>query len=88
MNQPYVKQLNGKGQVVNLITKDNPYLNYYENRSSKKLKIRNQRHRGNNKGYAIVIVGTMKYFKSLQVIPVFIKGIFKGNRVIEHSLTK
>ena len=44
MNTPYVKQLNKNGEVINPITKDNPYLHNNPNRSFMKKLTSNKYH--------------------------------------------
>lgn len=84
-NIPYVKQYNELGDVRNPITVDRPYLN--PNPGRKALN-GSKRHRGNNKGHAIVVVGNVKYFKSYQAIPLICNGRVVGSRTIEHSIAR
>ena len=103
-NRPYVKIYDANGEVTNPITKHNPHLNVSMSRSQRKEAIGSKRHRGNNKGNAIVVVGTVKYFKYLQVIPMYVAKVkdaivcgvkesytvrvFAGNKTIEHSIAR
>ena len=45
MNQPYVKKYNQSGELMNPITKEKPYLNFYQSQRGKSKTIR----KGNNR---------------------------------------
>ena len=103
-NRPYVKIYDSDGYVINPISKHYPYLNVSMNRSQRKGAKGSNRHKGNNKGNSIVVVGTVKYFKYLQVIPMYVVKVkdaiacgvkesytvkvFAGNKTIKHSVAR
>lgn len=46
MNEPYVKQFNKKtGELLNPITKINPYINHYPNKAARNSKIRKKNNK-------------------------------------------
>lgn len=93
-NKPYVKKYDDKGNVIDPVTKHRPYFSIGPNRSQRKAG-KLTRHRGNNRGNAIVVVGSLKYFKTFQVVPentIFVKKTKEykviPSRTIEHSVSR
>lgn len=80
-NIPYVKQFDENNEVVNKITKDKALVNIYPNRKQRREHLNQPRHRGNNKGNALTVIGKWKYKKVQQLI-----DTKTGVNVINHSL--
>ena len=80
MNKPYVKQFNSEGELINPITKANPYINYFKS------------NRGNNRKHRVInnrkpmsdreIISRLVF---VQKINKFVDGIkTKINRIAFH----
>ena len=67
MNKPYVKSFDENGVLLNPITKENPYINAYPNRASRRK--REPRFRGNQNGSSLTIIGNQAYHRVIQFIP-------------------
>lgn len=79
-NEPYFK-VERDGKVLNPITKNNPFLHDSPNRRERREHLNQPRHRGNNKGIALTVIGKWKYNKFQQLI-----NTKTGVKVINHSL--
>ena len=87
-NVPYVKQFDKEGLITNPITKHTPYLHEYKNSREQKLDTHPKRFQGNGKNYPLVVLGTFKFLKCLQVVYLKDKkGYFTGKvKYIQHHL--
>ncbi len=63
----YIKKYDSNGLVANPITKEEPYLNYGENRKARRFR---QRKSNNRKGNGLVVAGTVKY----RIVKQHVKG--------------
>lgn len=93
VNQPYVKEYGKDGKVRNPITKENPYLHPFKSRSEFRAEKRNYRFKSNKKGISLSVIGTFKYKKVMQRVPLYqypkdpFKGEVIGYKTVNHSIS-
>lgn len=67
INKPYVKQYSETGEVSNPII--GSYSQPFKNREQRRFILQKQPFMGNGKQTPITISGTVKYLRSVQIIP-------------------
>jgi len=66
MNKPYVCKYKSDGTLLNPITRDEPYMNYFPDRSERRKSLNEPRFVNNRKGVHLTVTQTSKYRRVVQ----------------------
>lgn len=68
MNTPYVKKYNKEGILINPITKEKPYINYFSNRKQRnqKTRVKNNRKQFSDREIISRLIFTQRIMKILE----------------------
>ena len=68
LNKPFVKQFDKNGHQTNKLMPGDTYPSIYPNRKSRRSAFKEDRFKGNNKGFNLTVTGTNKYLRQTQII--------------------
>lgn len=83
-NQPYIKEYNEAGEVINPI--EGKYLTEFPSSTRSHRRNKKERFAGNNKGWRLAVGQKFKYYKCIQVLEC--KNTGKTKRIEHYVLAK